>query len=50
MDTVTSVANNLAILYGTNTVAGLGFNGFMYAQPITDVTMRLLSSIYLGVI
>lgn len=26
----------------------LGFNGFIYAQPITDITMRISSSIYIG--
>lgn len=28
----------------------LGFNGFIYAQPITDITMRVLSSIYITII
>ena len=30
--------------------ATFGFNGFMYAQPITDATMRVLSSIYIAFI
>lgn len=28
--------------------ATLGFNGFIYAQPITDIIMRVLSSIYIA--
>lgn len=28
----------------------LGFNGFMYAQPITDIVMRVLSSVYIKII
>ncbi|MGL5313912.1 MAG: hypothetical protein ACRC92_11760, partial [Peptostreptococcaceae bacterium] len=28
--------------------ATLGFNGFIYAQPTTDIIMRILSSMYIA--
>lgn len=96
MGVATIVANNIAILYGTETVVGmgvatkiimiatstaqsmgkaipaiilsisrqgllyiplllilnatLGFYGFIYAQPITDIIMRVLLGIYITII